>query len=63
MGHGRRRTWRNLHLGVDEEAKEIVAVDLTPSNIQDSSHLPIMLDQVMDNIGQVSEAPMKLLLS
>ena len=28
MGGGRRRTWRKLHLGVDETSKEIVAVDL-----------------------------------
>ncbi len=28
MGRGRRRTWRKLHLGVDEKTKDIVAVDL-----------------------------------
>ncbi|MCP5010179.1 MAG: transposase [Aestuariibacter sp.] len=64
MGRGRRRTWRKLHLGVDsieviidrvdEETKEIVAIDLTVSNIHDSSHLPVMLDQVMGEVGQVS---------
>ena len=54
MGRGRRRTWRKLHLGVDEETKEIVAVDLTASNIHDGSHLPVMLDQVKDEVGQVS---------
>ena len=41
MGRGRRRTWRKLHLGVGEETKEIVAVDLTTSGIQDSAHLPV----------------------
>ncbi len=51
---GRRRTWRKLHLGVDEETKEIVAVDLTTSNMHDSLHLPVMLDQVMGEVGQVS---------
>lgn len=51
---GRRCTWRKLRLGVDEETKEIVAVDLTASNIHDSSHLPILLDQVMGKVGQVS---------
>ena len=54
MGRGRRRSWRKLHLGVDEETKEIVAVDLTGSNIHDGSHLPVMLDQVKDEVGQVS---------
>jgi hypothetical protein len=54
MGRGRRRTWRKLHLGVDEETKEIVAVDLTASNIHDGSHLPILLDQVKGEVGQVS---------
>jgi len=39
---------------VDEETKDIVAVDLTASNIHDSSHLPVMLDQVMGKVGQVS---------
>ncbi len=53
-GRGRRRTWRKLHLGVDEETKEIVAVDLNASNIHDSSHMPVMLDQVTDEVGQVS---------
>ena len=54
MGRGRRRSWRKLHLGVDEKTKEIVAVDLTGSNIHDGSHLPVMLDQVKDEVGQVS---------
>jgi len=43
-----------LHLGVDQETKKIVAVDLTPSNIHDSSHLPVMLDQVMGEVSQAS---------
>jgi hypothetical protein len=33
---GRRRTWRKLHLGIDETTKEIVAVDLTESRVHDS---------------------------
>lgn len=54
MGRGRRRTCRKLHIGMDEETKEIIAVDLTASNIHDSSHLLVMLDQVMGEVGQVS---------
>ena len=54
MGRGRRRTWRKLHLGVDETSKEIVAVDLSTSGVHDSSHLPLVLDQVIGDVNQVS---------
>jgi hypothetical protein len=50
----RRRTWRKLHLGVDERTKEIVAVDLTGSRVHDSQPLPALLDQIPDPIAQVS---------
>jgi len=53
-GKGRRRTWRKLHLGVDEASKEIVAVDLTASGLHDGPHMPAMLDRVPDEVGQVS---------
>ncbi len=51
---GRRRAWRKLHLGVDETTKEIVAADLTPSNVHDSRMFAQLLDQVAGSIGQVS---------
>jgi hypothetical protein len=51
---GRQRTWRKLHLGVDETTKEIVAVELTRSRVHDSQPLPSLLDQIPDPIGQVS---------
>ena len=51
---GRRRTWRKLHLGVDERTKEIVAVELTASRVHDSQPLPSLLAQIPDPIGQVS---------
>ncbi len=35
-GSGRRRTWRKLHLGVDEQTKEIVAVEMTASHVHGS---------------------------
>src|SRR5215813_4203807 len=35
----RRRTWRKLHLGIDETTKEIVAVELTGSRMHDSQPL------------------------
>jgi hypothetical protein len=54
--HGgcRRRTWRKLHLGIDEATKEVVAVELTRSRVHDSQPLPSLLEQVPDPIGQMS---------
>ncbi len=54
MGQGRRRSWRKLHLGVDEATKEIVAVDLSTSSVHDSPHMPEVLDRVRDEVCQVS---------
>jgi len=51
---GRRRTWRKLHLGVDERTKEVVAVELTASRVHDSQPLPSLLAQIPDPIRQVS---------
>jgi hypothetical protein len=50
----RRRTWRKLHLGIDETTKEIVAVEVTESRVHDSRPLPALLDQIPDPIEQVS---------
>ena len=50
----RRRTWRKLHVGVDESSKEIVAMDITTSRVHDSRQLPTLLSQVGDEIAQVS---------
>ena len=54
MEKSRRRTWRKLHLCVDETSKDIVAVDLTTSAVHDSTHLPTVLDRVEGDVGQVS---------
>jgi len=51
---GCRRTWRKLHLGIDETTKEILAVELTESRVHDSQPLPSMLEQIADPISQVS---------
>jgi hypothetical protein len=51
---GHRRTWRKLHLGIDEATKEIVAVDLTESRVHDSQRVSSLLEQISDPIGQVS---------
>ncbi len=54
MEETRRRTWRKLHLCVDETTKDIVAVDLTTSSVHDSSHLPTVLDLIEADVGQVT---------
>ena len=51
---GRRRTWRKLHLGVDEHTKEIVAVEITASHVHDSRMLPSLLAQISGKVCQVS---------
>jgi hypothetical protein len=50
----RSRTWRKLHLGIDENTKEIVAVELTGSRVHDSQRLPSLLEQIPAPIGQGS---------
>ena len=40
----RRRTWRKLHLGIDERTKEIVAVELTGSRVHDRQPLPALVE-------------------
>jgi hypothetical protein len=41
-----RRRWRKLHLGVDADTHEIVAMELTPDDVGDISALPDLLDQI-----------------
>jgi IS5 family transposase len=50
----RRRTWRKLHLGIDERTKEIVAVEVTESRVHDSRPLSALLAQIADPIAHVS---------
>ena len=49
-----RKSWRKLHLGVDDVTKEVVAVDVTQSNVHDSLALPGLLNGVAGAIGQVT---------
>lgn len=53
-GHTRRRTWRKLHLGVDEATHEFVAAVATTNDFKDSQLLPDLLGQVESEISQVS---------
>lgn len=53
-GYSRRRTWRKLHLGVDEATLEFVAVVISTNSFKDSQILPDLLEQVEDELSQVS---------
>jgi hypothetical protein len=53
-GVSKRRTWRKLHLGVDEATGEIVAAALTSNDFGDSELLPDLLDRVDEEVDQVS---------
>ncbi|MBD2200703.1 MULTISPECIES: IS5 family transposase [Calothrix] len=53
-GVGKRRTWRKLHLGVDEGSGEILAVVVTTNDFADCEVLPDLLEQIEQPIEQVS---------
>jgi Transposase DDE domain len=53
-GYSKRRTWRKLHLCVDEQTREIVAVGASTNNVSDAEMLPEMLEEVPGAIRQVS---------
>jgi transposase len=49
-----RRRWRKLHLGVDADTHEIVAVELTPDDVGDVSEIPDLLDQIDADIASMT---------
>jgi len=53
-GHDKRRTWRKLHLGIDEKTQEVVAAVLTTNDVHDSEVFEDLLEQVEEPINQVS---------
>jgi hypothetical protein len=42
----KRRSWRKLHIGVDAETGEILASELTSSDVDDGSQVDALLDQI-----------------
>jgi Transposase DDE domain len=48
------RRWRKLHLGVDADTHEIVAVELTPDDVGDVSEVPALLDQIDAEIASLT---------
>jgi Transposase DDE domain len=49
-----RRRWRKLHLGVDADTHEIVAVELTPEDVGDVSDVPELLDQIDADLASMT---------
>jgi hypothetical protein len=55
-GGSKRRIWRKIHIGIDEETLEVRAVEVTGSNIGDAPVLPDLLNQIPPHqeIGSVT---------
>jgi len=53
-GYSKRRTWRKLHLGIDEASGEIIAEVLSVSNSSDGRMLPNLLEQIDVTLSQAS---------
>src|SRR5271165_4287131 len=47
------RRWRKLHLGVDADTHEVVAVELTQDDVGDVSEIVGLLDQVATRVASV----------
>ena len=45
-GTKRRRSWRKLHIGIDAETGQILASELTSSDVDDGSQVEPLLDQI-----------------
>lgn len=48
-GGPKRRLWRKIHIGIDEETLEVRAVEVTTTNVGDAPILPELLDQIADD--------------
>ena len=53
-GIGKRRTWRKLHMAIDEARAEVLATVTTTSNVSDKEVLPILLEQITEPIAQLT---------
>ena len=55
-GGPKRRNWRKIHIGIDEETLEVRAVEVTTCNVGDAPMLPELLDQIPpdQDIGSVT---------
>ena len=53
-GYTKRRTWRKLHLAVDESSGQIEAVVVSTNSVSDGEVLEDLLEQVEEEIKQVT---------
>ena len=55
-GGPKRRIWRKIHIGIDEETLEVRAIEVTTSNVGDAPMLPEFLNQIPadQTIGSVT---------
>jgi len=53
-GYTRRRTWKKLHVGVDEATGDILAFAVTDNSVADHAELPGLLEQIDEPLAQVS---------
>lgn len=54
-GHSKRRTWRKLHLAVDEANNRILGVVLTTNDFKDNEVLPVLMNQMdPENVSRVT---------
>lgn len=53
-GISKRRTWRKLHLGLDESTGEVLAMELSTNDVSDGEVFPDWLEQVEGTLGCVS---------
>lgn len=55
-GGPKRRVWRKIHLGIDEETLEVRAVEITGSHVGDAPILPDLLSQIPagEEIGSIT---------
>ena len=49
-GGAKRRLWRKIHIGVDEQTLEIRALEITGSNVGDAPMLPELLNQIPPDV-------------
>jgi hypothetical protein len=55
-GGSKRRLWRKIHIGIDEQTLEIRAIEITGSHVGDAPMLPELLNQIPadEEIGSVT---------
>ena len=53
-GTSRRRSWRKLPIGISAESGEIVAIELTRKEIDNSARTGALLDQITDPLASIT---------